>query len=92
MAKVSVDVEELEFFEKFLRDHSNQMRDDLERLRAQMVRIDTSWQDDNNRAFMDDFIPKTHTIMQLADQLEEYSNFVRVQRMELEDYLSRARR
>lgn len=92
MANVSVDVEELEFFEKYLRDSSYQMRDDLERLRAQMIRIDSTWLDENNRAFMDDFMPKTVAIEQISEQLEEYSDFVRAQRLELEEYLNRARR
>ncbi|MCC8186347.1 MAG: hypothetical protein LIP08_02235 [Bacteroides sp.] len=76
MAQVAADIEELYLFSRNLRDMAQELSDNYAQLRNQMIRVDDTWRDQDNREFMEDFMRQADLIFRIAEHMEEYGQFI----------------
>ena len=82
------DLGQLRQFGRNLNVASGNLTQLFQQLTQQMHQVCDSWQDDQNRTFMSDFEQKKNEIDRIAQQMQQYSEFINRSCDILEQYKS----
>ncbi|MDB9153867.1 WXG100 family type VII secretion target [Parabacteroides distasonis] len=85
--QVIANTDEMRSFAFNLRNLSNDLIDSFAMAKKQMYTVNETWQDKENTIFMAEFEKSLSAIEQMADLMQEYSNYVDRKAEQLEVYL-----
>ena len=84
--QVRANSEELFRFSRNLKNMGDALTNNYNRLRSQVNQVNESWEDEENRRFMDDFLQKADFIYKIAEEMERYGVFIDKKATRLQEY------
>lgn len=87
MAKANVDPEELLRFSKDLTRFNHEMRGLMQSLKSKMRQLETSWQDQEQKKFAEEFDQTVRTLATFLESSERHSQFLAKKASFIQDYL-----
>jgi uncharacterized protein YukE len=84
--QIRANSEELFQFSRNLKSMGEALTNNYNRLRAQVNRVNESWEDEENRRFMEDFLQKADFIYKIAEEMDIYGVFIDKKATRLQDY------
>ena len=87
MPQAIVDPEELRHFAQSLRKFSNEVQDRLTSLGAQMVALERTWRDQEQKKFSEEFDQHMRTIARFIEVIEHHIPYLNRKAEIIEEYL-----
>ncbi len=88
MAKANVDPEELLRFAKDLTRFNHEMRGLMQSIRGKMRQLETSWQDQEQKKFAEEFDQTVRTLGNFLEASDRHSQFLAKKASFIQDYLN----
>jgi uncharacterized protein YukE len=88
MAKANVDPDELLRFAKDLTRFNHEMRGLMQSLKGKMRALETSWQDQEQRKFSEEFDQTVRTLGNFLEAADRHSQFLAKKASFIHDYLN----
>lgn len=88
MSQAIVDPAELRRFAQFLRRFNDDMQRQVAATRTQLQNLNSSWRDQENQKFIEEFLQQMQSIDGFMETIEEYERFLVRKAQKVEEYLN----
>ncbi len=88
MSQAIVDPVELRRFAQFLRRFNDDMQRQVAATQTQLQNLNSSWRDQENQKFAEEFSQQMQSIVGFMETIEEYERFLLRKAQKVEEYLN----